>query len=63
MIGRKIGTGGSIGTEYLNKTADKHRVFRDIGELTTFLIPRSALPQLPQEVENNLGFFYHVQRN
>ena len=63
MIGRKIGTGGSTGSEYLNKTAEKHRIFRDFSELTTFLIPRSALPQLPKEVENNLGFFYHVQGN
>jgi tryptophan 2,3-dioxygenase len=61
MIGRKIGTGGSTGSDYLNKTAEKHRIFSDISELTTFLIPRSALPQLPQEVENNLGFFYHVK--
>ena len=63
MIGHKIGTGGSTGSEYLNKTAEKHRVFRDFSELTTFFIPRSALPQLPQEVKNNLGFFYHVQGN
>jgi len=63
MIGRKIGTGGSTGSKYLNKTAEKHRVFRDFSELTTFLIPRSALPQLPQEVKNNLGFFYDVQGN
>jgi len=61
MIGRKIGTGGSTGSDYLNKTAEKHRIFSDISELTTFLIPRSALPQLPQDVENNLGFFYHVK--
>ena len=63
MIGLKIGTGGSTGSKYLNKTAEKHRVFRDFSELTTFLIPRSALPQLPQEVKNNLGFFYDVQGN
>jgi len=62
MIGRKIGTGGSTGSDYLNKTAEKHRIFSDISELTTFLIPRSALPQLPQEVANNLGFFYHVKQ-
>jgi len=63
MIGLKIGTGGSTGSKYLNKTAEKHRVFRDFSELTTFLIPRSALPQLPKEVKNNLGFFYDVQGN
>jgi len=61
MIGRKIGTGGSTGSEYLNKTAEKHRIFSDIGELTTFLIPRSALPKLPREVEDNLGFYFHVK--
>ena len=61
MIGRKIGTGGSTGSEYLTKTAEKHRIFSDIGELTTFLIPRSSLPKLPQEVENNLGFHFHVK--
>ena len=61
MIGRKIGTGGSTGSEYLNKTAEKHQIFSDIGELTTFLIPRSALPKLPQKVENNLGFYFHVK--
>ena len=59
MIGRKIGTGGTTGSDYLNKTAEKHRIFSDIGALSTFLIPRSALPKLPTEVENNLGFFYH----
>jgi len=61
MIGRKIGTGGSTGSEYLTKTAEKHRIFSDIGELTTFLIPRSSLPKLPQEVENNLNFHFHVK--
>jgi len=61
MIGRKIGTGGSTGSEYLTKTAEKHRIFSDISELTTFLIPRSSLPKLPQEVENNLNFHFHVK--
>ncbi len=63
MIGRKIETGGSTGSEYLNKTAEKHRIFTDIRELTTFLIPRSALPSLPIEVQDNLGFYFHVKEN
>jgi tryptophan 2,3-dioxygenase len=61
MIGRKIGTGGSTGSEYLSKTAEKHRIFTDISELTTFLIPRSALPVLPVEIRDNLGFYFHVK--
>jgi len=62
MIGKKIGTGGSTGSKYLNKTAEKHQIFKDINELTTFLIPRSSLPSLPSEIEDDLGFYYHVRK-
>ena len=61
MIGTKIGTGGSTGTAYLNQTAEKHRIFSDISALTTFLIPRSSLPDLPAKVRNDLGFYFHVK--
>ena len=60
MIGKKIGTGGSTGSSYLNQTAEKHRIFSDISALTTFLIPRSALPELPEHIVRNLGFYYDV---
>jgi tryptophan 2,3-dioxygenase len=56
MIGGKIGTGGSSGHEYLRRTADAHRVFGDLVKLSGFLIPRSALPALPQEVKAQLDF-------
>lgn len=58
MIGRKIGTGGSTGSSYLKETAERHRVFEDLANLTTFLIPRSALPELPDHIMRNLGFYY-----
>jgi len=58
MIGTKIGTGGSSGHAYLKVTADSHKVFRDFTEMSTFLIPRAQLPQLPQELKKNLGFYY-----
>jgi tryptophan 2,3-dioxygenase len=58
MIGRKIGTGGSSGHRYLQSAADKHRVFTDLFDLPTYLIPRSSLPKLPPEVEKRLGFSY-----
>jgi tryptophan 2,3-dioxygenase len=58
MIGRKIGTGGSTGSSYLQETAEQHRVFEDLANLTTFLIPRSALPVLPDHIVRNLGFYY-----
>lgn len=58
MIGSKQGTGGSMGYEYLIKTLEAHRIFNDLTQLTTFLIPRSALPQLPPEIDSQLGFSY-----
>ncbi len=61
MIGTKIGTGGSSGHEYLKTTAENHKVFADLFNLSTFLIPRSALPPLPTEVERMLGFHYGVE--
>ena len=58
MLGRKIGTGGSSGAKYLKDATEKHRVFGDFFNLATFLIPRSRLPELPDDVREKLGFFY-----
>ena len=58
MIGVKIGTGGSAGHGYLKKTAEKHSIFRDISNLSTYIIPRSALPKLPRKLKKELGFYY-----
>jgi tryptophan 2,3-dioxygenase len=60
MIGTKIGTGGSSGYHYLKATADKHRVFMDLTNLSTFLIPRSALPSLPTSLRDRLGFAHNT---
>ncbi len=57
MLGRKIGTGGSSGHQYLKSATDKHRIFGDFFNLATFLIPRSKLPALPEDVQAKLGFF------
>jgi tryptophan 2,3-dioxygenase len=56
MIGTKIGTGGSSGHKYLREAADRNRVYTDLINLSTFFIPRSALPALPDEVARQLGF-------
>lgn len=58
MIGVKIGTGGSTGHAYLKKTAEKHSVFRDFANLSTYIIPRSSLPPLPKELKKELGFYF-----
>jgi tryptophan 2,3-dioxygenase len=56
MIGTRIGTGGSSGKDYLKSAADKHYIFKEIAQLTSFLIERRKLPTLPKEVERKLGF-------
>ena len=61
MIGRKIGTGGSVGASYLKKATSKHRIFDDLTSLTTFLIPRSDLPDLPKKVLKSLSFHYESE--
>jgi tryptophan 2,3-dioxygenase len=56
MIGRRVGTGGSAGAAFLTRSAEKSRVFTDLVQLATFMIPRSALPDLPPEVERRMRF-------
>ena len=58
MLGTKMGSGGSTGHEYLAATASKHRIFRDLFALSTFLIPRSKLPKLPARVADRMAFKY-----
>jgi tryptophan 2,3-dioxygenase len=61
MIGTKMGTGGTSGVDYLRETAEKHKVFLDLFDLSTFLIPRSALPKLPPEVARTMSFQYSTK--
>jgi tryptophan 2,3-dioxygenase len=58
MIGAKVGTGGSSGHHYLLQTAEKHKIFTDLFDLSTYLIPKSMLPKLPPDIERELGFYY-----
>ncbi|HIA45448.1 MAG TPA: tryptophan 2,3-dioxygenase, partial [Methylococcaceae bacterium] len=57
LLGRKIGTGGSSGHEYLKSTISGKRIFSDLFNLSTYLIPRSQLPVLPPSLLRNLDFF------
>ncbi|MCC6919434.1 MAG: tryptophan 2,3-dioxygenase [Alphaproteobacteria bacterium] len=58
MIGRKVGTGGSSGYDYLRGSAERHRVYNDLFAIATFLIPRSDLPPLPQAVRASMRYRY-----
>jgi tryptophan 2,3-dioxygenase len=56
MIGGRIGTGGTSGHEYLDRAAERHQIFGDLVGLSSYFIPRSALPRLPEEVRGTMGF-------
>jgi tryptophan 2,3-dioxygenase len=56
MIGHRIGTGGSTGKDYLKGAADKHYIFKEFAQLTSFLIERRHLPRLGKAVAHRLGF-------
>jgi tryptophan 2,3-dioxygenase len=45
IIGRRQGTGGSPGVEYLDQTL-QYRIFTDLWSVRTLLLPREALPAL-----------------
>jgi tryptophan 2,3-dioxygenase len=61
MLGKKVGTGGSSGHEYLAKTAAKHHIFSDLHNVSTLLIPRSSVPELPEALKKNLSFFFSIK--
>ncbi|NWV46347.1 T23O dioxygenase, partial [Daphoenositta chrysoptera] len=47
MIGSKVGTGGSSGYHYLRSTvSDRYKVFVDLFNLSTFLVPRHWIPKM-----------------
>ncbi|MEM6671642.1 MAG: tryptophan 2,3-dioxygenase family protein [Planctomycetota bacterium] len=46
VIGRRTGTGGSAGVEYLDRTALEYRIFPDLWAVRTMLVPESAQPPL-----------------
>jgi tryptophan 2,3-dioxygenase len=53
IIGRRIGTGGSSGVDYLDMTT-RYRIFVDLWAVRTLLMKKEALPNLRQP--NFYGF-------
>uniref|UniRef100_A0AAX7VVR0 tryptophan 2,3-dioxygenase n=1 Tax=Astatotilapia calliptera TaxID=8154 RepID=A0AAX7VVR0_ASTCA len=55
MIGSKAGTGGSSGYHYLRSTvSDRYKVFVDLFNLATFLVPRHWVPKLNPNIHTFL---------
>jgi tryptophan 2,3-dioxygenase len=46
VIGRRTGTGGSAGVDYLDQTSLKYRIFRDVWAVRTLLVKKTDLPAL-----------------
>ena len=46
IIGRRTGTGGSTGVDYLDQTALRYRIFREVWAVRTLLVRQSELPPL-----------------
>lgn len=60
QVGNKTGTGGSSGYSYLRSTAsDRYKIFNDIVNLSTWLIPREYTPQLTEDIKKRLNTFDH----
>jgi tryptophan 2,3-dioxygenase len=55
-IGKRVGTGGSTGSEYLRAAADSHYIFKELAELTSFLTSRSHIPKLPEAMVKELSY-------
>ncbi len=55
-IGKRVGTGGSSGSEYLRAAADSHIIFKELAELTSFLMSRTQVPKLPAKLVQDLSY-------
>jgi len=56
MIGMRVGTGGTSGAGYLEGALREHYIFKELTEVSTFLIERSKLPALPKAVRDKMSF-------
>ncbi|KAK5575842.1 hypothetical protein RB653_006976 [Dictyostelium firmibasis] len=61
IIGAKIGTGGSSGYHYLRTTVgDRYKIFLDLFNISSYLIPKNTLPQLPKVVKEQMDFAWSI---
>ena len=58
VIGRRTGTGGSAGVDYLDQTAQRYRIFRNFWAVRTLLVREAALP--PLDHPEAYGFRFDV---
>ncbi|CAI5445322.1 unnamed protein product [Caenorhabditis angaria] len=64
MLGAKQGTGGSSGYMYLRSTvSDRYKVFLDLFNLSTWLIPREYIPTLSPHMVKTLSEHTHLHNS
>jgi tryptophan 2,3-dioxygenase len=56
MIGVRIGTGGTNKAGYLEGALRQHYIFKELTEVSTFLVERSRLPDLPNTLKEKMSF-------
>ena len=52
IIGRRVGTGGSSGVDYLDATALRYRVFSELWAIRSLLLRKAAVPALDPVLED-----------
>ena len=57
MIGMRVGTGNTTGAGYLEGALSSHYIYKDIAGLSTYLIERRNLPELPVKLTRHLSFY------
>lgn len=61
MLGTKVGTGGSSGYWYLRSTIERGKIFHDIANLATYMIPREKIPPLPIQIKEKLSYIFEKE--
>ncbi len=56
MLGVKMGTGGSSGYAYLLETVNQHRIFSELANIASLMVPRGYLPPLPDHIKASAAF-------
>jgi tryptophan 2,3-dioxygenase len=58
IIGAKPGSGGSSGYQYLRSTvSDRYKVFKDLSNLATFIVPRDLIPDIDDGHHSRLNTY------
>lgn len=63
MIGTRVGTGGSIGGDYLEDAMKKHIVFNELTQMASYLVERSVRPPLPDSASLGFAHKYSMVNN